>query len=413
MKRLVPAIFLFVVAALAQPLPQFSLGFYDGTGTYYGSYEIPALYMCHAKGFGQNGSWQRISGTTPDTGKGNWRSYGVSWPMPIRISDTLYVYCEGYGDNRSTYGVGCFISIDNGATWSEYSGNPIFNGNVDGYNPGPGEPYVTCDTAAPSTQRFKMYMPNQGSFASTWTGVACSSTGRPTDWQLYRSDRNAVHVVTTPAGYDQNTPYCVVEDDSTWKMFTVAYNTATSHFEVLEYTSSVGDGLSWTRNPDYVSSFPLRGRTTLSASAAAGSQSLMVASGCTFVVGETILYDNGTYLEVNRVRAIDGDTVTLLKPVTADLPSGRTIYSQAFNAAFPQAMYKINGTWYGIGDALGSIGSYTFDFSFFLKGSTPETCTYDWASGWPLDPMQHTTETTGGISVVPIDEGPRYITIDR
>jgi hypothetical protein len=38
--------------------------------------------------------------------------------------------------------------------------------------------------------------------------------------------------------------------------------------------------------------------------------------------------------------------------------------SRALNAVLPQAMDKTIVIWYGIGDALGLIGSYAYDFSF-------------------------------------------------
>ena len=345
--------------------------------------------------------------------------------MPIRIKDTIYVYYEGYtgsGGSRTAYGVGAFMSVDNGLTFTDpfdslfQAGSSAFYGNTFGYNPGPGEPLIIYDESANDTCKYKMYLPNAGTSGSTWTGMAYSATGRPQDWKMYTAGgATAVNVVQnstiTTFSATQVTPYWIVRDGPTLKMFAVAYNGTT--FLNVEFTSNVGDGVTWVQNTSYVDQLPLRGGTTLSANVAAGSVTMPVTSGSTFLAGETIMYTNGTYLETNRVMTVSGNTLLLLRPVTAALASGLTINSSAYHCSFVQSLYKINGMWYGCGDALGGAAPFSFDFSDYISGATPETATYNWQMGWPLDPMQHTVESTGQISQVPIDEGIRYLTIDR
>jgi len=152
------------------------------------------------------------------------------------------------------------------------------------------------------------------------------------------------------------------------------------------------------------------------ADAKEGAQILHVKDASVFTIGEIVAYAGDDYLEVNRVTAIDpaSNKIMLQRPVmTTDLAAGSTIYSIAFNCVFPTAMYKTGTYWFGFADCLGSIGKYTFDYCIPDIGVAPETMTYDWLRGWPLNPMQHTDEKNGSISPIPIDEALRYITIDR
>ncbi len=394
---------------------RFNFATYDGTGGYRDGKEIPALYCMFTPGFGRKGPWKRISGPTPKSG---WRHGGVTWGFPVRIDGTIYVYAEGYpnnGNDGTGCGVGVFESSDNGQTWKEYARNPIFPAHFDGMDPGPGVPYIIYDPADPNpNRRFKMYMANHGASFSTYSVVAFSPNGLPDSWEMY-TGRNGrpVHVISISGSDSQITPYCVVQDGTTLKMFCQAYN-KTRGFYTVEFTSAAGNGIHWTRQP--ASFLPKRNSSVTTADAKEGSQILHVADAAAFTIGEIVAYAGDDYLEINRVAAINASAnkIMLQRPVMkTDLASGSKIYSVAFNCVFPTSLYRIGEFWFGFADCLGSIGKYTFDFCIPISGVTPETLRYDWLQGWPLDPMQHTDEHSGDISPIPIDEALRYIMIDR
>ncbi len=396
-------------------LTPFTFATYDGTGSYRDGNEIPALYCMFSRGFGMKGPWKRISGPTPKSG---WRHGGVTWGFPIRIDGTIYVYAEGYpnnGNDGTGCAVGVFESKNNGETWKEYSHNPVFPAHFDGMDPGPGVPYIIYDPADRNPdRRFKMYMANHGASFSTYSVVAFSPSGLPNSWKMY-TDRNGrpVHIISLSGSDSQVTPYCVIQDGATLRMYCQLYNKADG-FYTVEYTSPAGDGIHWTRQT--YSILRRRGSTTLATSAKEGSQILNVADASAFTIGEIVAYAGDDYLEVNSVSAIDpaANRIMLRRPVmTKELASGSRIYSIAYHCVFPTSLYKFGTYWFGFADCLGAIGKYTFDFCIPISGMTPETLQYDWLRGWPIDPMQHTDEIKGDISPIPIDEALRYITIDR